>query len=75
MRNFSKFQRILCIILCLSFLLRPTPAKAEFATAWIAVGIVIGIIMSEISHQNDKNLSTTETEKTDPETPSPDLNN
>jgi hypothetical protein len=62
MGNFSKLQKILCTILCLSFLLRSTPAKAEFATAWIAVGIVIGITMAEISHQNDECLTATKTE-------------
>lgn len=76
MGTFYKFQKILCIILCLSFLFKPTPAKAEFTTAWIAVGIVIGITMAEISHQNAKDLAiTTETEKTDTEAPCPNLNN
>ena len=50
----GKTKTALMIILLLASYLRVSPARAEFNTAFIAVGIIIGIGMAEISHKNDK---------------------
>ena len=49
----GKTKSALMIILLLASYLRVSPARAEFNTAFIAVGIIIGIGMAEISHKND----------------------
>ena len=48
-------KNIFFIILCLFTFFKSTqPAKAEFVTAWIIAGIVIGITVAELNHQSNE---------------------
>lgn len=52
-------QKIFFIIICLFTLFRsPEPAKAEFVAAWIAAGVVIGIVVEKVSHSNEESEKT-----------------
>lgn len=45
-------RNILCLLLSLILCFKSNQAKAEFMTAWIVVGVIIGITAAEISHKN-----------------------
>jgi hypothetical protein len=51
---------LLIFCLSLSLMLNPKPARAEFSSAVLAVGIVIGIVIAEISHSNNSDKDSEE---------------
>jgi hypothetical protein len=53
----------LMTILLLTSLFRTSQARAEFSTAFIAAGIVVGIAMAEMSHRNDKDCKDNQGDK------------
>jgi len=52
--SFRQYLLQYCIIVSLFLSLKPSEARAEFSTAILAVGIVIGITAAEISNHYDK---------------------
>jgi hypothetical protein len=61
--SFRQYLLQYCIIVSLFLSLKPSEARAEFSTAILAVGIVIGITVAEISNYYDKKAENSQQDK------------